>query len=77
MKPTSVFVATFVKGDEDYPGDEWSYPTCISYTLETMQRIVADAGLRCDPVDWDHRSQTLILITFPEAGIEIPEVIPR
>ena len=77
MKPTSIFVATFLKGDNDYLGSEWSYPACIEYTLETMKKMVGEFGLRCNPVEWHHRNQTLILITFLEAKIEIPEAIPR
>ena len=77
MKPTSIFVATFLKGDNDYLGSEWSYPACIEYTLETMGKMVGEFGLRCNPVDWYHRNQTLILISFPDAKVEIPKVIPR
>jgi len=76
MKPTGIFMATFLKGDNDYLGSEWSYPECIEYTLETMERIIEEFDLRCSPVKWHHRNQTLILITFPKAKIKIPKAIP-
>jgi len=77
MKPTGIFMATFLKGDNDYLGSEWSYPDCVEYTVETMKKTVGEFELMCNPVEWYHRNQTLILITFPGAKIEIPEAIPK
>lgn len=75
MKPTSIFVATFVKGEKNYIGDEWVYPGCVTYTLEHMISLVEEQGLICKPIDWPHlNQQTWIAIVNPENEKDIPDL---
>jgi len=75
MKPTSIFAATFVKGEENYTGDEWVYPGCVTYTLEHMISLVEEHGLVCKPIDWPHpNQQTWIVIVNPENEKNIPDL---
>lgn len=76
MKPSGIFVATFLRGKKDYKGSEWAYPDCVRYTLKTMQKVANEYDLECTPINWSHHKQTLIAITFPEVKDEIPKEIP-
>jgi SAM-dependent methyltransferase len=73
LKPNSIFVATFIKGNNNYAGEEWVYPDFVTYTLELMTQIVNEFGLKCHFMDWYHRNQTMILITDPETKVSIPD----
>ena len=67
MKSTSVFVATFVKGEKNYTGNKWVYPGCATYTLEHMTGLAEKYGLVCKSINWPHPAlQTWILIFNPE-----------
>ena len=75
MKPTSIFAATFVKGEENYAGDEWVYPGCVTYTLEHMATLVDEQGLICKPINWPHpNKQTWIVIVNPGNEKNIPDL---
>lgn len=68
LTPSSIFAATFVEGEEDYSGDEWVYPDCVSYTFEFFSRLVEQAGLSCRRLDWGHpNGQKWVAITLPDA----------
>jgi hypothetical protein len=54
MKPTTLFAASFVEGDDDYDGDDWVYPETIRYRAATIERLAAEAGLACRRLDWFH-----------------------
>ncbi|MBK9710470.1 MAG: class I SAM-dependent methyltransferase [Kouleothrix sp.] len=54
MTPTSLFVANFAEGEQNYEGDEWVYPGCSHYTMDYMIRLVEGQGLRCTPIQWPH-----------------------
>lgn len=72
MTPTSVFAATFVKGEENYKGDEWVYPGCVTYTFDYIRELVEDHGLKCAPIEWHHPAkQTWIMITDPSGASSI------
>ena len=45
MHDSSVFVATFDKGQEDYSGKDWVYPGYVTYRPVTMERMIAEQGL--------------------------------
>ncbi len=62
MVPTSVFVATFFEGQEDYTGDEWVYPDVVTYTMVTMVRFAEDHRLACKRIDWPHPNQQTWLV---------------
>lgn len=75
MKSTSIFVATFVKGEKNYTGDKWGYQGCVIYTLEWMVQVSKELGMICKPTNWQHPShQTWVLITYPENEENIPEL---
>lgn len=75
MKPTSIFAATFVKGKQNYTGNEWPYPDCVSYTLEHMISLVKEQGLVCKPIDWPHpNQQTWVVIVNPENEKNLPDL---
>jgi SAM-dependent methyltransferase len=54
MKPTSLFVATFAKGDDDYSGDEWVYPGFVMYTEDRMRTLFGEQGLASSILNWPH-----------------------
>lgn len=48
-KPDSIFVGTFVEGEEDYTGDEWVYPpngNVVTYTWDTISNAFTERGWR-------------------------------
>jgi hypothetical protein len=75
MKPTCILAATFVEGEEDYSGDEWVYPGCVTYSLEFMTGLAKERGLVCRAIDWPHPSQqTWVLMAYPENEQDIPNI---
>ncbi|MBW1793700.1 MAG: class I SAM-dependent methyltransferase [Deltaproteobacteria bacterium] len=75
MSPTSIFAATFVEGNQNYTGNEWVYPGCVTYTLEYMKNLVEDRSLTCKPIDWPHpNGQTWMVIVHPENEYNIPDL---
>ena len=73
MNPNSVFIATFCKGDKNNTNEEWVYPGFVTYTLEWMTQMVNDFGLKYHPTDLYSPTQTLMLITHPEAEVRVPD----
>lgn len=57
MHDRSIFLATYVPGESDYTGDEWSYPDGVTFTLDRMKRFAAANGLECVPGNWFHPKQ--------------------
>jgi hypothetical protein len=61
-------VASFLEGDENYGGSDWSYPDGVYYTRPFMLGLVSEAGLIARPLPWKSNSgHTLIAIARPEA----------
>lgn len=54
MRPTSLFIATFAKGDDDYSGDEWVYPGFVMYTEDHMRALFEEQGLASIILSWPH-----------------------
>lgn len=50
----SVLIATFLEGEQDYAGESWVYPECVSYTFATVRALVQEAGLECRRLLWPH-----------------------
>ena len=75
MAPEALFAATFVLGEQDYEGEEWVYPGCVTYLAETIQTMANEHGLACRPVVWPHPAQQTWFVFAHEAneGL-IPEV---
>lgn len=57
MTPKSIFAATYVKGDENYEGEEWVYPGCVTYTEEHLEQLAQEQGLLVRPIDWPQPAQ--------------------
>lgn len=75
MKPTSIFVATFVRGEKNYTGDKWVYPGCVTYSLEWIVQLSKELGLICKPINWPHpNQQTWVLMTYPENEKSFPDL---
>lgn len=73
MKPTSIFAATFILGNDDYEGDDWVYPGCVKFTQETIVRMAEEQGLACVPTIWPHLyDQTWFVITDPANLDNVP-----
>jgi hypothetical protein len=67
MHPASIFAATFLEGEQNYTGDKWTYPSCVTYTLEHMISLLEEQELIGKPLDWPHpNQQTWIVIVNPE-----------
>ncbi len=54
MRPTSLFIATFAKGDDNYSGDEWVYPGFVMYTEDHMRALFEKQGLASTILSWPH-----------------------
>lgn len=75
MTSTSIFAATFVKGETNHEGDEWVYPGCVEYTLEFMKDLAGQHGLACIPLEWYHpNGQTWTVITDPANVENLPQL---
>lgn len=67
MKPTSLFIATFAKGDDDYSGDEWVYPGFVMYTEDRMRTLFGEQGLASSILNWPHPEfQVWIVAALPD-----------
>lgn len=65
MNENSVFIATFLQGEENYEGNEWVYPEVVSYTFDLIKSLIESTGLKCEIVpEWIHPNrQTWLKIT--------------
>jgi SAM-dependent methyltransferase len=67
MGPESVFAATFITGKEDYDGEAWVYPGCVTYTVDHFRALVTEAGLACRLLHCPHATgQTWLAIVDPQ-----------
>jgi len=66
MKPNTIFITTFMKGDQDYEGDEWVYPGVITYKTSTMQDLTKSFGLYSQPITWPHPNKHTWLLISPD-----------
>jgi hypothetical protein len=63
MTSTSIFAATFIKGDINNNSNKWLYPECGTYTLDFMLKLIESEGLSCKLLKWDHpNDQTWLAI---------------
>ncbi len=68
MDSSSIFVATFFAGDEDYGGDEW-YPGPVRYRIGRIAELARASSLACEVLDWPHPSgQTWLRFTVASPG---------
>jgi SAM-dependent methyltransferase len=63
LKESGTLVATLLTDDDDFDGDGWVYPGCVSYRPETMAVLAAKSGLEFRILDWAHPRQTWALFS--------------
>lgn len=47
-------LASFIEGKENYDGNEWVYPGCVTYTYGFMKDLAAKHGFSCVMLDEYH-----------------------
>jgi hypothetical protein len=47
MLPTSIFAANFLEGSQNFKGETWVYPGCITYTSEYLNDLVREKEFNC------------------------------
>jgi hypothetical protein len=73
LAPAGLFAASFFEGEEDYAGEEWVYPECVYFRLETMCRLAEQAGLRCRPLAWGNQNrQRWVIFDHPSNCAMLP-----
>ncbi len=64
MKPSSIFAATYHRGDTNYEGDSWVYPDVVSYRREFIIDLIVSEGFQVREIEWSAPSgQHWLLIT--------------
>ncbi len=57
------FLASFIEGNENYQGNDWVYPGCVTYRFDFMKNLVEEYGFRCTKTDDIHpNNHTWLLI---------------
>ena len=75
MNEDAFFLATFVLGENEYEGDSWVYPGCVTYTREYIDRTAAENGLCCEFIDWPHpNKQSWFIFTHIGNKHNLPEI---
>lgn len=71
LKEDGQFVATFMVGTEDYKGDEWVYPECVTFTINSIKKIGFENGFVTSQLNWFHpNDQTWFLFSAQKPLIE-------
>ncbi|RMG39226.1 MAG: class I SAM-dependent methyltransferase, partial [Methanobacteriota archaeon] len=70
MHSRSIFLATYLPGEENYQGNTWAYPECITFTPEFMEGVIHDVGLAVLPLDWPHPGDQKWMVITEEQNIE-------
>lgn len=75
MKPKSIFLATYLAGEENYSGDSWKYPDSVTYTKDFMNSLVEEFGFSSKPLKWKHpNGQSWMVIVNPDQIDKIPNL---
>ena len=65
------FLATFIVGKENYTEDNWVYPECVSYKVESIKALAEKSGLVFMLLDWRHpHDQSWALFYKPNFDIQ-------
>jgi len=71
LAPDGMFIATFVRGPEDYAGSSWVYPGCVRFRDDTVRSIASQAGLSVRITDWAHpNDQTWVLFARSQSRLD-------
>lgn len=78
LKPGGLVLATFIQlhqlgADHDFAGNGWVYPGCVAYRLETIDRMISNAGLAGRPTPWFHPRQTWFALAHSAADLPPPD----
>lgn len=65
LAQTGVLVATYLPAKEDFEGEGWIYPDCVSYRSESLEELAQAHGLLFRPIAWRHPRQSWVLIFRP------------
>ncbi len=74
LEPNGILLATFKQGEtdsshpdgvnpEDFLAPGWVYPKCLSYRVETIERLAKRCGFAFQLLDWRHPRQTWALFS--------------
>jgi len=61
LNEDGVFAATFIKGEQDFDGEGWVYPGCVSFRPKTLGNLARKLGYEFKELDWWHPRQTWCL----------------
>ena len=61
LKSNGLIAATFIEGINDFDGNGWVYPGCVSYRRSSIKRFAEDIGLFVTKIPWYHPRQTWYL----------------
>ena len=62
LAPNGALAATFLLADQDFAGNGWVYPECVSFRRRTLAEAAARHGLGFHILDWRHPRQTWALL---------------
>jgi SAM-dependent methyltransferase len=65
MRDTGALFATFLRGNVDYAGEDWVYPGCVKYRIETMRQLACKHGFSFELLKWYHPLQSWALFSRP------------
>ena len=67
LNQEGMFIATILRGNRNYEGDDWVYPELVTYSLEHIVKLGQEAGFVCTSVGWPHhQGQAWIAFLHPE-----------
>jgi hypothetical protein len=65
LRDEGALLATFCCGTEDFDGNGWIYPACVSYRPETLAALAGEAGFAFEVLNWRHPRQAWALFAKP------------
>ena len=74
LAKSGLILATFVQPHqlgttEDFKGNGWVYPECVTYKLETISDLIESAGLVGRALPWFHPRQTWFALAHSLADL--------
>ena len=72
LDPKGIAAVTFIHaeaGEGDFDGTGWVYPDCVSYSPDTIQNLLRDAGLVGCEIPWYHPRQNWYVLSKSPARL--------
>jgi SAM-dependent methyltransferase len=68
LNKEGLFLATFIWGKNDYEGEDWVYPGCVTFKASSIKKIAWEQhGLEMKTTDWPHpNGQNWVIFHFPD-----------